>query len=175
MVKKKTNKLIDKLSKFVPCDNQGNQLFVECCKNKKAYICKFPGEPIALVCKSHIKDKSLMDRIEKITNIELKKVIPLEDMGFEKESPNWLQTVEKVLDENKNIRQTESLCIRGIALGNRLIKIYKKNLEESTSEFGKDGASYIMWNYCIKLQELFVTDLCEILIRSQSKYKRTKS
>ncbi len=175
MVKEKTNKLIDKLSKFVPHDKQGDPWFVECCKNKKLYVCKFPGEPFTLVCKSHIKDELLMGGIEKIINIKLKKEIPLVDMGFEKEIPTWIETVEKVMNENSNIHQTESLCIRGIASGNRIIKIYQKNLEESTSEFGKDGASYIMWNYTIKLQGQFVSELCKILISSQSKPKRVKS
>lgn len=175
MVKKKTNKLIDKLSKFVLYDNQGDPTFVECCKNKKLYMCKFPGEPIALVCKSHIKDKSVMNGIEKIINIKSKKEIPLEDMGFEKESSHWLETVEKVMDENPNIRQTESLCITGITFRNKIIKIYQKNLEESTSKFGKDGPSYTFWNYVIKLQEEFVSDLCKILINCQSKPKRAKS
>ena len=164
----------DNLSNFVPHDKHGKIRFVRCCNNKKLYVCKFPGEPLTSVCKSHIKDELAMQGIERIFNLKLKKEIPIEDMGFEKASPTVQETVEKIKQENSNIQETESLCIKGIAFGNRLIKSYQRFMDESKTTYGEDSTSYVLWKTSKKVEEGHVSDLCKILLSCQIKPKPKK-
>ena len=168
-IKKKSNKLKSKLSKFVPRDDNGDIKFKQCCKNKSQYICKFPGAPLTLVCKSHIKDESLMEGVEMIIDVKSSKEIPLENMGFEKPSPTLEETLEKTKRENSVIFETESICVSGIAIGNRFIKLYQRFIDEDEHKFGKDSTSYKFWIISKETQEMHVSDLCKILINCSSK------
>jgi len=174
MAKKEINKLAEKPLNFIPHDEHGNYKIVKCCKNKSTYYCIFPGEPIAVICKSHIKDKLLMNGIERIFYYKSKKEIPIEDMGFEKESPTIQERIEKTKHENSNIYQTESICIRGIRSANSLIKLYQSFMDDDECNYGKDSTSYQIWHMAKKIQEEHISDLCKILINCQSKPKRIK-
>lgn len=174
MIKKKTYKLKDEFTKFTPTDVHGNPQLVACCKNKSSYMCIFPGEPIAFVCKSHIKDESYMRGIEKVYHLKSKKEIPIEDMGFEKESPTIQETVEKTKRENSNMYPTEFLCVRGIRAANGLINLYQSFMDSDENKFGKDSTSYKIWELSKKLQEDHLSVLCKILINTQVKPKRIK-
>lgn len=165
----------DDLSNFVPHDKHGKIRFVKCCNNKKFYVCKFPGEPLTSVCKSHITDEPLMQGIERIFDLKLKKEVPIEDMGFEKASPTVQETVEKVKQENSNIQETESICIRGIAFGNRLIKLYQSFIDESKTTYGEDSISCVVWKASKKVEEGHISDLCKILLSYQIKSKKIKN
>jgi len=95
VVKKITNKSVDTPSSFIPHDEHGNPKIIKCCKNKSSYYCIFLGEPITIICKSHIKDESCMRDVERIFDYKSHKEIPIEDMGFEKMNPSIQEIIEK--------------------------------------------------------------------------------